>query len=129
MASMKIVLGGIGAVLAFDLVASLAARGLRFPYAWASLGSYVLYLLIGYVAARAATGSPISNAAVAAALAGLADASAGWAIAWWLGPGRSPTGLAMTPAKWFAVAVIVVAVAAGIGVVGGLAGRRRIESA
>jgi hypothetical protein len=121
----KIILGGVGAVIGYDLLASLASRSLGFPYASASVGSYILYLLIGFVAARHASVAPIRHAAVAAGIAGLADASVGWAISWALGPGRLPAGIQMTAAQRVITALIVGAVAAGLGALAGVLGRRR----
>jgi hypothetical protein len=124
----KVVLSGILIVLAFDVAASLLSKSFGFPYARASFGSYLLYLGIGYFAARGAATSPLGAAALAAAIAGLADASLGWAISWKLGSGQLPAGMTLTPARWAATAVMVVALAAAVGTVGGVAGRRTVSA-
>lgn len=124
MTQTKIILAGAGAVVAYDMLASLASRAVGFPYARASIGSYLLYLAIGFVAARAASSAPIKHAAVAAGVAGLVDASLGWAVSWALGPGRLPSGLTLTAARWVSTAVLVIVLAAAVGAIGGIAGRR-----
>lgn len=123
----KVVLSGIVIVLAFDVAASLASRGFGFAYARTSFGSYLLYTGIGYFAARGAATSPVMTAGLAAAIAGLADASLGWAISWKLGPGQLLEGIALTPARWAATAIIVVALAAAVGAIGGVVGRRQVS--
>jgi len=62
-------------ILCFDAAASLAARHFKFAYAKATVGSYALFTLIGFVAARA-EGST-ERAVLVASAAGLIEASAG----------------------------------------------------
>lgn len=121
----KIIVAGGIAVVAYDLLASLASRGFGFPYARASIGSYLLYLAIGFVAARSASTAPIQNAAIAAGVAGLVDASVGWAVSWALGPARLPSGITLTIGRWMSAALFVIVLAAAVGAIGGVAGRRR----
>lgn len=115
---------GVAAVLLFDLLASLASLRFGFSYGRASVGSYLVYLAIGFVAARTAATGPIAAAAFAAGAVGLADASIGWAISWALGPGRLPATQPLTPARWLRTAAFVVVLAAVVGALGGVAGRR-----
>jgi hypothetical protein len=119
----RIIAGGIVAVLLFDLVASLASQGLAFAYARASVGSYFIYLIVGVLAGRAATASRAKQGAIAAAIVGFADASAGWAISWTIGPGRTPIGT-LTPGVWIITAAVVVLFAGAIGFLGGAVGAR-----
>jgi hypothetical protein len=119
----RVVLIGILAVLAFDTIASLAARGLGFPYTRASVGSYLLYFAIGFFAARGSS-HPLQAAAVAAGIAGLADASLGWFISWKLEAAKLPAGTTLTPGRWLNIAIIVIVLAAAIGTIGGAVGRR-----
>jgi len=114
---------GVIAVILFDALASIASRMWDFPYARASVGSYFLYLAIGFVAGRNATSSRAATGAVAAGIAGFADASVGWAVSWQIGPGRTPTGT-ISPMQWWLVAVFVVVFAAAIGFFGGVVGAR-----
>ena len=120
----RVVVLGSAAVLVFDLLASLASRHFGFPYARAALGSYLLYLAIGFFAARVSTWNAIAAAAGAAGISGLIDASLGWAISWALGPGKLPQGVQLTVPRWVNTAVFVVAFAAAIGAIGGFVGRK-----
>jgi hypothetical protein len=117
--STVIVLGAC-AVVMFDLVASLAARHFGFAYARATIGSYALYFAIGFFAAKASPLNAIDGAAAAGAVAGFVDASAGWLVSWQVGPGRLPSGARLTATQWLRVAIIVTAVAAAIGAIGGI---------
>lgn len=118
-----IIVAGVVAVILFDALASFASRAFEFSYVRASVGSYFLYLAIGFAAGRNATTSGARHGAVAAAIAGFADASAGWAVSWQIGPGRLPSG-AIAPGQWVFTAVFVVVFAAAIGFFGGVVGAR-----
>jgi len=83
----------------------------------------VIYVAIGFLAARGAAVSPIATAATTASLVGLVEASAGWAVSWIIGPGRPPNGISLTLKRWIVAAVFVAALAAVCGVVGGFSGR------
>jgi hypothetical protein len=120
----KVVVLGSAAVVIFDILASLASRRFGFAYARAGYGSYLIYLAVGFFAARASESNAIATAAVAAGVAGLVDASVGWAVSWALGPGRLPDGLQLTVARWLSTAMFVVGLAAAVGAVGGIAGHR-----
>ena len=120
----KVVILGCVAVIAFDIVASLSSRALNFPYASAGVGSYIIYFGVGFFAARAQAFNPVRQAVVAAAVTGFADASLGWAISWIIGPGKLPN-TDLTPTRWAITALMVVTIAAVIGAVGGVAGRRK----
>lgn len=124
----KVVALGVGAVLLFDLLASLASRGLGFPYARAAIGSYIIYFAIGYFAARASVTHPLQAAAIAAGVAGLADASLGWFISWKLRAAQLPAGVTLTAARRIGIAVTAIVLAAIVGTVGGALGRRRRAS-
>lgn len=119
----RVVVLGILAVLTFDTIASIAARALGFPYTRASIGSYALYFAIGYFAARGSN-HPVQAAALAAGLAGLADASLGWFISWKLKAAQLPAGMSLTPARWLNIAMVVIVLAAAVGAIGGAVGRR-----
>lgn len=120
----KIVIIGVSVVVVFDLLASFASQSMGFAYGWASIGSYIIYFLIGLLAARSAVANPVRAAAAVTAIAGLADASLGWWISWQIGPGKPAPDFVMTPARWVTTALIVVGLAAAVGAVGGLVGRR-----
>jgi hypothetical protein len=105
------------------VLASLASQRLGFAYARASFGSYLIYLAIGFVAARGAAANAVAVAALTA-VAGFVDASMGWALSWRIGPGRLPGGASLTIGRWIATAAFVIALAAAVGAVGGIAGHR-----
>ena len=118
---MRIALFGAVAVVCFDVIAAGVSRVTGIPYGWATFGSWLLYAAIGFLAARATPDAPLRGAALAGLVLGLADASAGWAASWALGPGRLAGGL--TAFRWLGTAIFVVALAAGVATLGGLAGR------
>jgi hypothetical protein len=76
-----VVVGFLGccAVLLFDAVGALAARRIGFPYARLLAGSWALYGLTGYLAARE-SGVTLVGAAAGAAVAAT-DSTVGWRIA------------------------------------------------
>jgi len=73
----RIALIGAAAVVAFDTLASFAARTAGIPYVWASLGSFFLYAAVGYLAARASLNKQVRVAALAGLAVGLTDATVG----------------------------------------------------
>jgi hypothetical protein len=76
------------AVVAYDTAASLVSLQAGIPYSYFALGSYLIYFGAGFLAARALGWR---HGVVAGAVAGVTDATAGWAVSWALGPGR-PSG-------------------------------------
>jgi len=76
---------GVTAVLLLDTAGSIASRVLGFRYARLVVCSFLIYLLVGLSTAR--TGS-LGAATVAGAAVSFVEATLGWAIAWFLGPGR-----------------------------------------
>jgi tetrahydromethanopterin S-methyltransferase subunit D len=76
-----------GVVLVFDIAASLTSLGTGLPYAWFTIGSVVIYLAVGYM------GAPrfgVRSAAGATVLVALVEATLGWAVTWFIGPGQLP---------------------------------------
>ena len=119
----RIIAGGVVAVLLFDLIASVASRELGFSYTRASVGSYFIYLITGAVAARAASKARARQGAIAAAIVGFADVTAGWAISWVVGPGKV-TNETLTPLMWLTTMIVVVLFAGAVGFLGGAVGAR-----
>ena len=78
---------GVVSVLVLDTAASIASARLSFPYAYASAGSLLIYLAIGYVVFR--TGG-LAKAIGAALVVETVDATLGWFISWKIGPGALP---------------------------------------
>jgi hypothetical protein len=110
--------GGL-AVVAFDAIASVLSRQFGFAYTTAAWGSYVLYVAVGFFAARR---GGMGAAIEAGVLVGLVDASAGLAVSWVIGPGH-PAGFTLTPLSWCVVAIAVAFAAAICGAIGGLGSR------
>ena len=100
------------AVLAFDVVAGLAARRSGVDYAWFSIGSFVVWALAGVAAA---TVGPWWWAPVAGAVTALVESTAGWAISSRLG-----VGVPARPGGRARVAAAVTVTGAAIGFLGGL---------
>jgi len=119
----RLALGGAVAVVAFDAVAAWAASRFGFDDAMATAGSCLLYLVIGFAAARVGT---LRSAALAGALAGLAGASAGWFIARRIGPERLAAA-DLSPGRWAVGVAAEVLLAVVIASVGGLGGRSARE--
>lgn len=87
----RFALGAVGAILVFDVLASLLCHVTGIPYGWSSPGTLALYAIIGITAGRR-FGLRVATALTM--LGGGADATLGWAISWAIGPGRQPTVLA-----------------------------------
>lgn len=119
----KVIIGGCVAVVLFDVLASAASRSFAFPYARASVGSYFIYAAVGFLAGRCSDCLHARAGARAAAIAGFADASLGWAASWMIGPGRTPSG-SLTPLTWILTAIMVAAFASMVGFLGGAVGGR-----
>lgn len=113
----QVILGGMLAVVAFDVAACLASRRLGFPYVLAAPGSFLIYAGIGYFAARA--GAAVPDAALAAAYVSLFDAMVGLAIIRAIGPAGLPDEV--TPAEWVAGGVVAIMMAAAAGALGAAA--------
>ncbi|WP_157604379.1 hypothetical protein [Rhizobacter sp. Root1221] len=94
-------------VIAYDVVASLASLILGFSYAYAGIGSAIIYAGAGFLAASAVGFRPTILVGVAA---GLVDATIGWTVSWAIGPGRLASG-ELSLAKWFGAASSVVVLA------------------
>ena len=112
-------------VVAWDAAASLLSLMTTVPYGWSVVVSTPIYLFLGYrVVLRHSTLSAFSVGILVA----LVDATLGWAIAWWIGPGR-PRGHHPPWIHVFAglFAVLLCASFAGLGgfVARKLASRRR----
>ncbi|MDQ2667602.1 MAG: hypothetical protein M3Z05_16520 [Gemmatimonadota bacterium] len=98
----KVILGGCSAVVAFDVLASLASVAFHFPYVRATVGSFLLFVAIGFLAARARATRRIRAAALAGATCGLIDSSVGWYLSTAIG--ASAPGLPLTLPRWLIIA-------------------------
>jgi hypothetical protein len=115
-----VVLLGVTGIVLFDLLASLASRASGFEYSKAAIGSYLIYLTIGFFAARTARSNPIRAAVAYSAVAALAEATIGWWISAMVGPGKPPSSFGA--GQIAAAMVFVVLFASMIGLVGGFLG-------
>ena len=79
-------LGSI-AVIILDAAGSYASNKFGFRYTKLALGSFCIY---GCVGALAAHDGSVGIGAVAGGLVAMMDATIGWAISWYIGPGRLP---------------------------------------
>ena len=116
----RIVMLGLLAIVTFDVLASVASRALNFWYPYATVGSWLIYATVGLLAGRATS---VSAAAVAGAAVGFVEATLGWGVSWLIGPGRVGADIPTVGAVALII-VVVTLVGAGIGALGGVAGRR-----
>jgi hypothetical protein len=79
-------LGSI-AVIILDAAGSYASNKFEFRYTKLALGSFCIY---GCVGALAAHDGSVGVGAIAGGLVAMVDATIGWAISWYIGPGRIP---------------------------------------
>jgi hypothetical protein len=126
----KIICLGAVAVLVFDTVASLASKELGFFYGYASIGSVLIYGSVGYFSYRK---WGIGRAVGAAILVELVDATLGWSISWYIGPGALPTDqistLVIVTTLAFAIAFAVICSLIGSAIARVLHGPRSATSA
>jgi hypothetical protein len=115
----KIVLAGTAGIVGFDVLASLASRTFDFPYVNATLGSLLIYGVVGFAIGRVA---PMRYAMAGVVAVGIVEATIGWWLSWIIGPGRPVSGT-IYPAQAFRVVISTMVVAAIIGAVAGLLGR------
>jgi hypothetical protein len=116
---LRLVLLLSGTIVLFDAIASIASRQLGFPYTDATVGSYILYAIGGFLAARRAD---LAFAAQVGAVLGLVDATLGWAVSSAIHPNVPPMPH-LTLAMWLFVAIVVVLTSVVCALVGGAVGR------
>src|SRR5687767_5139606 len=80
-----IIVIGVLLVVVFDVAASLIAVSTGIPYFTFAIGSLLIYVLFGFL-----TGlySKWFYGAAAGAVIGLVESTLGWAISWYIGPGK-----------------------------------------
>jgi hypothetical protein len=124
---LRIVVIGAVSLLAFNVVAAFSSKFTGIPYSYAMIGSALIYLGVGYFAARAT--DSVGMAALAAGIVGLFEGTLGWRLSSMIGPVVPPEPLGDDPIRAFALVVtvaLVAAIAVAIGAVGGMIGRRRL---
>ena len=110
-------LGAIG-VLVFDALASFASLLVGFSYAYATVGSVIIYGIVGYFSFL--TGG-IGACIRAAILVELVDVTLGWGISWLIGPGAFPAQqrtvgtISLSVIFVFIFAVVCALLGAGVG--------------
>lgn len=109
---------GCLAVLLFDTLGATASRSLGFQYARLAPGSYALYVATSVVAAHV---GPAWAGVAAGAILALVDATVGWPISWWIGPGRPPAGIALSRARLVRIVAGLTLTGAGFGLFGAIA--------
>jgi hypothetical protein len=116
----RIVLYGSIGVIAFDIFASLASRAFGFWYPYATVGSWLIYGVVGFFAGRA---SSVKAASVAGGTMGFVDSTLGWAASWHIGPGNVGTDTVTAGSVLFVI-IIVILTGMIIGAICGALGRR-----
>lgn len=112
---------GALAIVAFDLLASVASRVLGFPYGYATIGSWLIYATFGFIIGRRAD---VRTASAGVAVIAGVEATVGWALSWAIGPGRPRDGMPSISVLMTTV-VLVAASGAIIGAVAGVLARRQ----
>jgi hypothetical protein len=116
----RLIAWGALAIVAFDLLASVASRGIGFRYSYATVGSWLIYAAFGFVIGRRAD---VGVASIGVAVIAGTEATIGWAPSWAIGPGRPLNG---TPRLGVLVTTVILVAITGavIEALAGLVGRR-----
>jgi hypothetical protein len=117
----RIVLAGVIGIVVFDALASVASRSFGFPYVYATVGSWLIYAMVGFAIGRIA---PVSYAAGGVAVVALAESTIGWWLSWIIGPGRTKSGTINSTQVLTAIITVII-IGALIGAAAGAVGRSR----
>lgn len=82
-----VLLIGILSVITFDTIGSLTSRRFGFNYSYLTVGSLLIYAIVGFFASKY---NGLGFAPLASGIIGLVDSTLGWYISWIIGPGRPP---------------------------------------
>ena len=110
---------GAFAALAFDTIGSLASRAFDFKYESLFIGSWLLYIGVGFFAAR---GSSFLFGVLAGGFVALVEATLGWYISWVIGPGRPKVEVTWSAICWAVLSVTLSGIS--LGFVGEFVGQR-----
>lgn len=110
----KIIVLGAIVVVTYDTVTALVSQSSNISYGLFSIGSFLIYLIFGFLVARK---SRWFAGIVAGTVLGLVDSTLGWAISWNLGPGKPE--FEMNAIFVAATIVSVVVLASIFGLMGG----------
>ena len=114
-----VVVGSV-VIVAFDIVASLAARRFGFHYGIAAPGSWLIYAVVGFDIGRHAN---VGMSAVGSAIVAFVEATIGWAASAAIGPGHPPGELSIAG---IVATIILVAMSGGVmGAIGGVIAQYR----
>lgn len=113
----RVAISGALSLVLYDAIAAAVFRLTGFPYSNGLLGSFIIYIVFCYYAARALPRRWVRASMLTGIVLGATDETLGWAVAWAIGPGRTPT---LTPALWTVVALTVTATSSVIAGLGGL---------
>ncbi len=114
-------MGGGAAVVALDILTSLASEAFGFSYGALWPLSLLIYGATAFVAAKLV--ARVGAGVVAGLSVAATEATLGWAISWLIGPGQ-PSPEDRAAGAVVAVALTVTATGAAIGLVAGLIGKR-----
>ncbi|MES2458672.1 MAG: hypothetical protein V4594_24165 [Bacteroidota bacterium] len=112
----KLILAGFATIAVFDAISSIASREFDLSYTYVAIISCLIYGSFGYLGTK---GSKIEKGLTIAAMAGLFDATAGWAICVFF---KAKTGIVyfdFTPMNLVFTIVFDIVLAAFCGLVGG----------
>jgi hypothetical protein len=115
MNAVTVIAVGCLAVLVFDLLGATASRWLGFRYSLLMPGSYALYTATGVVAAHV---GPAWIGIIAGAIVAFVEATIGWAISWWIGPGRPSAQASLSRARMIRIVALVTMMGAAFGLFG-----------
>jgi len=106
-----IIFTGAVVVLVYDTAASFLPLSSGVSYGLFSLGSFLLYVIFGFLAARR---SKWYFGAATGAILGFVDSTVGWAISWNIGPGKPAVELNMALIVITVIFVVVSATVLGL---------------
>ena len=112
---MRFILIGSAFIVAYDFLSALMSTATGIQYGFFSVGSFILYTVFGILVGL---NSKWFLGLFAGAVMGLVEATIGWTVSWYMGPGK-PT-VEINTLSIAATIVVVVLLASILGFVGGL---------
>lgn len=114
----SVVLSGALAVILFDTLASFISRKFQISYGLFSIGSFFIYICVGFFGAKY---GDLMRAVIIAGIIGVIDSTIGWYISWIIGPGQ--TNIELTVVNIASIIIFVTITALLFGLVGALFSR------
>ncbi|MGH9946541.1 MAG: hypothetical protein ACRD6X_05015 [Pyrinomonadaceae bacterium] len=113
--TLTLTLAGMFGIVIYDFISAFISSSTGISYGFFSVGSFLLYILFGFLVGRT---SRWYFGTIAGAMLGLAESTVGWAISWNLGPGKLDVEM---NAIFIALTIVFVIILATIfGLIGGL---------